>query len=165
MSSEPEIRRIRAGDALPLACFYNGLATRSKRTFRPLGERTEEETCEGIVQENAVGSKYDLVAVCKERIVGWGFLWDLAPGSTPTFGLGVADAFQGQGLGSRLMGAIMQVAVELGVPRISLTVVQDNAVAWRLYEKQGFVRCGEFVGQDGLPYYRMCASPGPGAWS
>jgi RimJ/RimL family protein N-acetyltransferase len=38
-----------------------------------------------------------------------------------------------------------------------LTVVTDNAVAWRLYEKNGFVKYDEFVGEDGLPYFKMIA--------
>lgn len=168
------IRRLAPGDAEALVAFYNGLSEASKRTFRPLDVMTSVETCAGIVHANtqAVPTKYDLVGADGARIVGWCFLWDRATapdvvgshgdgeGSgelAPTFGLAVADAYQGQGLGSALMSRVMAWARDAAIPAILLTVVQDNVVAWRLYERAGFVRTGEFVGDDGLPYYRMRA--------
>jgi hypothetical protein len=43
---------------------------------------------------------------------------------------------------------------------VHLTVVQDNLVAFRLYESRGFARYGELVGSDGLPYYQMAVDLG-----
>ena len=136
--------------------FYNGLSEGSKRTFRPLGSTTTLEVCEDIIQDNRpeVDQKFDLVAMHETRIVGWCFLWNLAS-DEPTFGLGIADAYQGRGLGSALMDRVMQAARERGLGKVFLTVVQDNEVAWRMYEKRGFVKYGEHVGEDGLPYFRM----------
>jgi ribosomal protein S18 acetylase RimI-like enzyme len=90
------------------------------------------------------------------QIVGWSFIWDLQS-DEPTFGLGVADACQGRGLGSELMDRVMEAARERALYKVYLTVVQDNQVAWRMYEQRGFVRYGEFVGGDGLNYFRMVA--------
>ncbi len=168
------IRRLAPGDAEALVAFYNGLSEASKRTFRPLDVMTSVETCAGIVRANttAVPTKYDLVAIDGALIVGWSFLWDLVPAPidaqphggreapaefAPTFGLAVADAYQGQGLGSALISRVMAWARGGAIPIVILTVVQDNVVARRLYERAGFVRTGEFVGEDGLPYYRMRA--------
>ena len=83
----------------------------------------------------------------------------MAPIRSPSLcsGLAVADAQHGQGVGTCLITRVMAWARDAGLPRVLLTVVQDNAVAWRLYENQGFVRYGDFVGDDGLPYYRMRA--------
>ena len=157
-----EIRRLAEGDAEALAEFYNGLSERSRRTFRPLGWTAGLEACLDIVRDQVAGdrsldrgSKYDLVAWCDRQIVGWGFVWNLhAEG--PTFGLGVADAHQGRGLGSALMDRVLEVAQGLGLRQVELTVVQDNLVARRLYEGRGFRRYGEFVDQkDGLAYDRM----------
>jgi ribosomal protein S18 acetylase RimI-like enzyme len=150
------IRQLAPGDAPALAAFYNGLSARSIRTFRPLGLATDVEVCRGIVRDDEAAIKFDLLALDAGQVVGWCFVWELAS-PEPTFGLAVADAWQGRGLGSRLMERVMREARERGLAEVFLTVVQDNAVAWRLYEKQGFVRCGEFVGQDGLPYFRMRA--------
>jgi len=154
------VRRLGRDDGEALAAFYNGLSAESKRTFRPLGVTTMVETCNDIIQDNlaAPPAKFDLVAVDGVAIVGWAFVWGLNGSDTDSellFGLGVADSHQHMGIGTRLTTAVMTRARAARLPRVVLTVVQDNTIAWRLYEKQGFVRYGEFVGDDGLPYYRM----------
>jgi len=155
------IRRLLPADAEALAAFYNGLSTASKRTFRPLGETTTRDICAGVAAGNAIGrhpTKYDLITLADGRIIGWGFLWELDAGSPddgPVFGLAVADAYHSMGLGTQLTRAVIAWADGQNLPQIILTVVQDNTVAQHVYEQQGFVRYGEFVGEDGLDYYRM----------
>lgn len=171
------ITRLVPDDASALASFYNGLSAASKRTFRPLGVTTAPEVCLDIARDNAPGvaKKFDLVVHYGGQIIGWGFLWrvkaDGPDESDPPFslmlGLGIADAYQNHGLGSALMTRLMaearrQASQEAAVaPVVTLTVVQDNEVAWRLYEKHGFVKVGAFVGEDSggdaLPYFRMLA--------
>jgi GNAT superfamily N-acetyltransferase len=140
----PTIRRLAPGDEGALVAFYNQLSTASKRTFRPIGPVALPEVCAGIVAGNAldVGTKFDLVAVNDGRIIGWSFLWNLDT-NEPMFGLAVADAYHGQGLGTALMLHVMQAAREMELPNVYLTVVTDNTMAWRLYEKQGFVTYDE----------------------
>ncbi len=152
------IRRIKSGDENALVEFYNGLSESSIRTFRPLGYKTTLNVCEDIVQDNSpeIDKKFDLVALHETRIVGWSFLWKIESGE-PTFGLGIADDFQGKGLGSKLMDSVMKTARERGLKKVLLTVVKDNPVAWQIYERRGFVKYGEFVGEDGLDYFRMVA--------
>lgn len=154
------IRRLRAEEASALARFYNGLSEGSRRTFRPLGWETDVDACEKIVQGNQAGAKYDLVAVLgsgcggQSEIVGWGFVWDLGS-EEPNLGLGIADAYHGQGMGGALIDRVLGDVREMGLRQVYLIVVQDNHVARRLYEGRGFVRYGECVGEDGLAYYRM----------
>ena len=149
------IRRVGEGDANALVEFYNGLSPRSIRTFRPLGKTTTRDVCQDIVQDNVLDvEKCDFVVVDEDRIIGWSFVWGLAS-EEPTLGLCVADAHQGQGLGRTLLDRALVAARERELARVHLTVVKDNSVALRLYESRGFVRCGEFVGSDGLDYYRM----------
>jgi len=150
------LRRLTQADVPALVAFYNGLSAPSKRTFAPLGPITMPERCAGVAYDNVIDAGHDLVAVHEGCIVGWTFIWALAS-AEPVFGLAVADAYHGRGLGKALMSRMMQVARARGMPRVFLTVVQDNEVAWRLYGSQGFVRYGEFIGDDGLPYYRMSA--------
>ena len=101
-----EMRRLRAGDAEALARFYNGLSAGSRRTFRPLGWQTTADACAEVVKGNLAETQYDLVAVADwcpgvgSEIVGWSFVWGLGS-EEPNFGLGVADAYQGQGMGAR----------------------------------------------------------------
>jgi putative acetyltransferase len=57
-----------------------------------------------------------------------------------SFGMAVHDDYQGQGVGSALMAAMLDLADNwLGLRRIELTVYTDNAPAIRLYEKFGFL--------------------------
>jgi putative acetyltransferase len=71
-------------------------------------------------------------------------------------GMGVHDDFQGKGVGTALMAAIVDLAFHwLGLRRIELTVYADNAAAVHLYQKVGFaiegtarrfaLRHGEYV--------------------
>ena len=153
------LRRIQPGEGSALVEFYNGLSAPSRRTFRPLGRTTQLKDCEAIVQENRpeIDQKFDLVAVHGTQIVGWSFLWKLES-EKPTFGLGIADTYQGKGLGSALMDGVMKAARERGLRKVFLTVVKDNEVAWKMYEKRGFVRDGEYYdAKDALPYFRMAA--------
>lgn len=156
------IRRLQPGDAGALTSFYNALSDRSRRTFRPLGLSTTTGACEEIVRDNLpeFDVRYDLVAVEGEHIVGWSFLWDLGS-EQPAFGLGIADHYQGRGLGTQLMDRVMTEARERGLGQVHLTVVQDNEVAWAMYERRGFVRCGAFTAEDGLDYFSMVAELGP----
>jgi hypothetical protein len=55
----------------------------------------------------------------------------------PTFGLAVAHAYQGRGLVGKPLGFSETPKVwarEAAIPIVVLTVVQDNAIAWRLYD-------------------------------
>lgn len=73
-----------------------------------------------------------------------------------TLGMGVATAWQGKGVGSRLLAAALEVADNwMNLHRVELTVFADNEAAHRLYHKFGFetegrlrdqaVRDGQFV--------------------
>ncbi len=58
-------------------------------------------------------------------------------------GMMVHDDYQGQGIGTRLMAAAVELADDwLGLSRLELTVFTDNARAIRLYQKFGFEKEG-----------------------
>lgn len=67
----------------------------------------------------------------------------------------VADGnFRGQGIGSELMSSVEQLAVESGLPYLSLNVDFANDGARRLYVRQGFVDDGVImIGEH--KYYHM----------
>lgn len=57
-----------------------------------------------------------------------------------SFGMSVHDDFQGRGIGTALMQAMLDLADNwLGLRRIELEVYADNAEAIHLYERFGFV--------------------------
>lgn len=56
-----------------------------------------------------------------------------------TFGMGVTNAWQGKGVGSRLLKAALDVADNwMNLHRVELTVFADNQAAQRLYRSFGF---------------------------
>lgn len=52
--------------------------------------------------------------------------------------IGVKPAFQGKGLGCRLLAKCEETAKELGMTRLSLEVDCDNPQAQRFYQQNGF---------------------------
>jgi putative acetyltransferase len=88
-------------------------------------------------------SDYLLLACAGPEIVGHAALHSV--GKTPrrahamAVGIAVLDAWQGKGVGSRLMAAITDLADNwLNVFRLELTVYTDNERAIALYRKFGF---------------------------
>lgn len=62
--------------------------------------------------------------------------------------ISVVEALRGQGIGTRLVGRLLELADQVGAPGLSLTVSERNTAALRLYEHAGFVRHSER--RDGL---------------
>jgi diamine N-acetyltransferase len=66
------------------------------------------------------------------------------------FGPTLADAYQDQGIGSRSLPCVLDIARQLGKQRLILWggVLANNHRAIRYYEKNGFIRLGEFTASD-----------------
>jgi putative acetyltransferase len=83
-----------------------------------------------------------LVAEIDGRVVGNLGLTPEAPDRrrhVASIGMAVHDDFQGQGVGTALMEAMIELAERwMGITRIELTVFSDNAPAIGLYKKFGF---------------------------
>jgi putative acetyltransferase len=71
-----------------------------------------------------------------------------------SFGMGVATAWQGKGVGSRLLTAALDVADNwMNLHRVELTVYADNEAAHHLYRKFGFEvegRLRDYAVRDGV---------------
>ena len=109
-----------------------------------------------------------LVAEIDGKVVGEGALWlySLRRKHVGSIGMAVDESFQGQGVGSALMAALMDLADNwYNLRRVELTVYSDNAHAIYLYQKFGFTvegthtafafREGEYV--DALSMARVRA--------
>jgi putative acetyltransferase len=87
-------------------------------------------------------NRYQFVAEVDGRVVGTlGLHLEPAPRRrhAATVGMGVHDDFQGRGVGTALMQAMLDLADNwLGLTRLELEVYTDNAAAIHLYEKFGF---------------------------
>ncbi|KAA0943672.1 GNAT family N-acetyltransferase [Pseudomonas sp. ANT_H14] len=71
-----------------------------------------------------------------------------------SLGMGVAVAWQGKGVGSKLLGAALEVADNwMNLHRVELTVYGDNEAAQRLYHTFGFEtegRLRDYALRDGV---------------
>jgi putative acetyltransferase len=93
--------------------------------------------------ENRPDDFHSLVACVDEEIVGCVALWQQSrsPRRRHVFELGMSvhDDWQGMGVGTALMDAVIELADRwLNVLRLELTVFCDNEPAIRLYKKSGF---------------------------
>ncbi|MFZ4664684.1 MAG: GNAT family N-acetyltransferase [Caldilineaceae bacterium] len=151
------LRQLQASDALALLTFYNGLSAATIHTFRPLRAKTTLAVCQEIVQANdtMTVSRFDLAAWQGEQIIGWAFLEQLTT-AEPQLGIGVADTWQGQGIGRALMNGLLVKARQYSLATVSLIVVHDNQRAIRLYQSCGFVAYDQhFDAEDQLTYLSM----------
>ena len=86
-------------------------------------------------------TRHYLVALDGEQVVGYAGLCDY-PDEAFVQTMAVAPAAQGQGLGARLLVALLEEAERRGQRTVSLEVRADNAPAQRLYARHGFSRTG-----------------------
>jgi len=88
-----------------------------------------------------VDTRHYLVAVAGDRVQGYAGLCDY-PDEAFVQTLGVAPSAQGQGLGVRLLQALLDEAERRRHFTVSLEVRADNTPAIGLYERFGFRRVG-----------------------
>lgn len=85
---------------------------------------------------------YSLVACIAEKVTGQlSLMVDPSPrrSHVATFGMGVSEHYQGQGVASALMQEMVNLCDNwLRIERIELTVYTDNSAALALYRKFGF---------------------------
>lgn len=86
--------------------------------------------------------EHGLVALLDQRVVGHlglQIVQNPRRRDVGKFGMAVHDDYQGRGVGSALMAAMVDLADNwLGLRRLELEVWADNAPAIRLYKKFGF---------------------------
>jgi putative acetyltransferase len=125
-----------------------------RRGTLTLGYHTAE-TMTAWFAKRPAGS-ISLCAVCDGRVIGHAGLITAPPRRAHSAGLGVSvhDAYQRRGVGSALLGALVDCADRsLGLRRLELTVFTDNASAVALYRRFGFVEEGRsrgYVMRDGV---------------
>ncbi len=82
------------------------------------------------------------------KVVGYFFLWKMDI-PTPILGIGIADEYQGRGLGKKLITILIKKAEEKGRAGIELTTVTDNEAAYQLYLSCGFEYLGDVENKAG----------------
>ncbi|MFK0163395.1 GNAT family N-acetyltransferase [Rhizobium sp. NPDC090279] len=132
-----QIRATRPSDAEAIAMIANLPGFRAGTLRLPF--QSVEETREWL--DKPAPNSTRLVAVLEGQIVGNAGMQRLAGRRihSANIGMGVHDDFAGRGVGSALLGALVDTADNwLAIKRLELTVYVDNAAAIGLYEKFGF---------------------------
>ena len=137
----PRIRPIRRSDAQAVRAFVVGLSNRSRllRYFRPLRELPEQllrQLTEADGERDAV-----FVALARDaagtRIVGLA-QYARTDVACCEFALVIADAWQGQGLGRRLLQRLLGAAQSAGVAQMHGDVLRENRAMLGLARAMGF---------------------------
>lgn len=121
---------------------YNELevvAAIDRQIFAPVWHKPQDEL------EFALGRvDYFVVAKYEQRIVGYCWSeWDGTRGHLTR--LGVAEDWQGKGVGTRLLTEALAAMVQAGITWVTLNTQTDNWRARRLYERYGFRSVGQAV--------------------
>ena len=140
-------RPLRAGERTPVLEVFAGLSERSRR-LRFLGSKPRllESDLAHLVNVGCCGREA-VAAIDQEsgRTVGIArFVRDEgAPEAEIAFE--VVDSWQGRGVGSRLVAALLDVAAEEGITRLHATVAPENRAALALMRRLGRIEWTSFV--------------------
>jgi putative acetyltransferase len=90
-------------------------------------------------------------------LLGCGALKQLEPGHGEVKSMRTADTALGRGVGKAMLDHIVATARRDGMTRLSLETgsTEQFAAANRLYEREGFERCGPFGGYYDTPFTRF----------
>ena len=134
------IRPLLPGDEATLKEFNASLSEESRGRFLP--HAYDDATLTRMIVRATQGIDRAFMAMEGDCPVGYCFLWDIAD-SVPVLGIGLTDAWQGRGLGRRLMTHLIDEARAAGCAGIELTTVPENERAFALYQKVGFTYLGD----------------------
>jgi ribosomal protein S18 acetylase RimI-like enzyme len=135
-----DLRMLTTAEIPALQRFDAALSPATRAWFLP--HAYDGPTLAGYVARQAAGRDRIFVLGLGSEVVGYFFLWEFDQ-PVPLVGLGLADAWQGQGLGEPLLRFLIREAETAGRAGLELTTVTGNARALHLYRKVGFDLAGE----------------------
>lgn len=136
-----EIRALRPDDQADFVAAVGRISAQSlyRRFFVPRRSFTEEEIA-SFVHVDFI-SHVALVAVMEQggrpAIVGGGRYIVVQPGQAEVAFV-VVDRYQGQGIGSALMGHLAEIARGAGLKELTAEVLPDNVPMLSVFKKTGF---------------------------
>src|SRR6202158_5977778 len=132
------IRPVRADDAAELGRFFADLSLES-RVFRFFAAVVNaNSSIQGMVNVNYTSS-YGLVAVAgaPPQIVGHAMYGEIGPRKAG-MALAVADAYQGRGVGTILLGQLAEAAAAAGYDVFEAVVRPENQRMLQMLRESGF---------------------------
>jgi acetyltransferase len=145
--TEVTIRPIRPEDEPAMVRFHVGLSERTVyfRYFHLLNldQRTSHERLTRICfidydREIALVAEREDVASGERRIIAVARLTRIHASRDAEFAIVVTDEFQGQGLGTELLGRLLEIARSEGVARVVADMLSENREMQRVCERHGF---------------------------
>jgi acetyl coenzyme A synthetase (ADP forming)-like protein len=137
--STVRIRPVRAADEPALAAFLRGLGAHSRwlRFFSAAGARFLDEAAHAHASADHA-REVGLVAVAgsPETVVAHGHYVVVAEGRAE-IALAVADAYQGRGLGTLILGQLADIAAANGIDTFEATVLPENATMLAVFRESG----------------------------
>lgn len=159
-----DVSRLGEADPSALTRFFAGLSDATRAVFLP--HATDVATLARFAERDRRGEDRAYVLRASGGVVGYFFLWEFDQ-SVPLLGLGLSDAWQGQGLGESMLRHLIEDARAAGRAAVELTTVPGNIRAFRLYQRAGFIHLGDVsnVAGDGrvVREHRMFLPLQPGA--
>ena len=138
-ASRVQIRLRTPGDAADLFELFNPPSVLTSALMRDPFTSAEEVNL--WLQRFASPKRTELVVVCDDRCVGFGAVYGLNDhfDHCGALLLAVEDACRGQGMGGRLLTALLSIARDvLGLRKLQLTVLTENHGAIGFYQRHGF---------------------------
>ena len=140
-----EIRPIRPEDEESMIQFHNGLSERSvyMRYFESLSLKARTAHAR-LARICFVDPERETVLIAlsndsgNPKIVGVGRLSKLADPTKAEVALLVLDAFHGRGLGSELLGRLIEAARKQNITHLEGEMLRDNTAMQKLMKKFGF---------------------------
>jgi acetyl coenzyme A synthetase (ADP forming)-like protein len=132
------VRPIRVEDAADLSRFYSDLSLES-RVFRFFAAVVNADSSVQRMVHVDYKSTYGLVAVAgaAAQIVGHAMYVEIQPRKAE-LALAVADAYQGRGLGTILLGQLAEAAAEAGLDVLEAVVRPENHTMLHMLRESGF---------------------------
>lgn len=132
------IRDLQMSDKENVKLFFDALNEKSTSFFN-VNHGNENRTMEFFT--NGKKDHRFFVATEATEIIALSFIWDINT-SIPWFGIAVADAHQGKGIGTAMINYIFDYLKVKGYGGLLLRTSTRNISAQKLYEKCGFERIG-----------------------
>ncbi|HVD00590.1 MAG TPA: GNAT family N-acetyltransferase [Candidatus Dormibacteraeota bacterium] len=132
------LRPVREGDERTLRDFYSGLSSESK-FFRFFSGGVNLDMVVRRMMEVDYRTRYGLVATAgpEGQIVAHGF-YGATPSGPAEVAFAVADALQGRGVATIMLGHLAQAAQAAGITTFSAEVMFSNSKMARVFQESGF---------------------------
>lgn len=81
-----------------------------------------------------------IVQILDKKIIGYGMLRGWRDGyDVPRLGLIIDKNYRGMGYSKKLLSKLHDICKLIGIKKVTLKVMQNNNIAIKLYEKNGYV--------------------------